>query len=461
MNSNEKEDKVPKLPEPTSMGRPNPTITSPSSSTTGSDITSDQEVTLLEEDGSQADVMPTDSPAAELSSAAGGSKADLAAARRKERRKEQKRRNRTKKRKAEREAQKKQKSERASTQAGTEMISPGETPSHSEANLAAGSAGAPTSVGRPGHLQKSAAVSKRGPVARDAKRAAGKLRPVVLPTEPGAAGTSSKVPGQAARTPQVPQAKRKRASKVTPTDRQTKRPREMPAGAVQGRSPLLRGTATAPPEAGATGAYSSALRRELQVVFRSNRSDGSVLPEEVGMLRTHLITEMSQAMAGPSTGPPGPELRFRNSGRTECGWFLVTAETEESRDWLTQSCSPLVEGNLTFAPVLSSEAPWPTEIGFMLRCEAKPDQEKVEKMLGLQNRALGVSSWRHLSTEGEPGNWRLTYRVSGETRKRLEEAGWLMWYELVTIKAFRVTPHMRRPAPSASSQKPGTEKEKK
>lgn len=93
---------------------PNPNINS-SSSSSGSVITSDPEVTLLEEGGSQADVMPTDSLAAELSSAIGGSKADLAGARRKERRKEHKRRNRIKKRRAERKAQKKQKSEGAST----------------------------------------------------------------------------------------------------------------------------------------------------------------------------------------------------------------------------------------------------------------------------------------------------------------------------------------------------------
>lgn len=262
--------------------------------------------------------------------------------------------------------------------------------------------------------------------------------------------TISNTPVQVAESSQ---AKRKRAVNGTPSGRTNKRLHGQSTDTVKEKSPLLKESSALSSKTGDTDIYSPGLKKELQVVFMSNRPEGEILPEEAEKLKAHLINKMSEAMTSPS----GPELRFRNSGLTEQDWFLVTAENTESRDWLVQDCRPLTEENTSFRAILATEAPWPAEVSFVIECEAKPDTEKVVEMLHLQNRTLQVDKWKHLETVGISGNWYFTFRVNGETRKLLE-AERLMWYELATIQVFNLIPYGKQPVSALSQRKKPGEK---
>ena len=50
-----------------------------------------------------------------------------------------------------------------------------------------------------------------------------------------------------------------------------------------------------------------------------------------------------------------------------------------------------------------------------------------------------VETWRHAETRGEPGDWQLTFLVSGETVRHLETQGWRLNYELIWLSVCRVT----------------------
>lgn len=246
----------------------------------------------------------------------------------------------------------------------------------------------------------------------------------IIPLMNNRGTTISNIPKKA---PESSQAKRKRPSNGTPSVRTKNRPKNT--------TPFSKTVDT--------DIYSSALNRELQVVFMSNRPEGNILPEEVEKLKAHLINEMSKAMTKSAGGPLGLELRFRNSSLTEEDWFLITAENTESRDWLVQNCKSVYTANTCFSAILATKAPWPAEVSFVIKCEAQPDIEKVAKMLNLQNRTFQVTKWKHLDTAevGEPGNWRLTFRVNGEIRKLLEAGPHTLWYELATINTFMKKHH--------------------
>lgn len=237
--------------------------------------------------------------------------------------------------------------------------------------------------------------------------------------------TISNIPEQA---PKSSHAKRKRSINGTPSVSTNNMPNGQATQIVKKNTTLLSKTVD-------TDIHSSALNQHLQVFFVSNRPVGDIEPEEAEKLKAHIINEMSKAMAGPEGGPLGPELRFRNSGLTEVGWFLITAGNTESRDWLVQDCKQLTGADTCFRAILATEALCPAKVNFEIKCEAQPDIEEVVKMLNLQNRTLQVTKWKHLKTApiGEPGNWCFTFRVNGEIRKQLEAEQHTLWYELVKI----------------------------
>lgn len=315
----------------------------------------------------------------------------------------------------------------------------------------------------------------RGPRARQARREerrVAKRRSFVLPSAPAAVRGVEMPEG-----PQEPSGassptkgpKRQRKDKETPPERRRKRAREgvdpsRPAGRVANVSPLLRGS-TGAANLCASGAgpqlasYSSAARRENQVVIVSSREDGTMTPEEGERTRKHLVSEMLRAMTGPEGEPYGPELRFRNSGLVDPGWFLISTQDEASKRWLLNDWRPLAGDDVTFRVMRAADAPWPEQVGFWLRSQ-EVDLSAVRDMLARQNRSLAVDKWKHLKTTGKPGGWHLIFLVSHDTIRRLEEAEWVLYFELVTLAVRRVpvwSGATRRASPAAG--RPGlTEK---
>lgn len=320
-------------------------------------------------------------------------------------------------------------------------------------------------------------LKMRGPRARQARREerrVAKRRSFVLPSAPAAvreteAPEDSQGPSGASSPTKGP--KRPRKEKETPPERRRKRARESvnpprPAGGAANVSPLLRGS-TGAANLGASGAgpqlasYSSAVKRENQVVIVSSREDGTMTPEEGERMRRHLVSEMLRAMTGPEGEPYGPELRFRNSGLVDPGWFLITTQDEASKRWLLENWRPLAEGDVTFRVMRAADAPWPEQVGFWLRSQ-EVDLSKVRDMLARQNRSLNVNKWKHLRTTGKPGGWHLIFLVSHDTVRRLEEAEWVLYFELVTLAVRRVpvwSGATRRASPAAEGPGPAEEKE--
>jgi hypothetical protein len=173
-----------------------------------------------------------------------------------------------------------------------------------------------------------------------------------------------------------------------------------------------------------------------------------VLEEEVETIRRHIVDEMLRAMRGPDGRPRGPELHFWNSGRVEPGWFLISAQSDESMRWLIEGCPPPQVGEVSFAAMRSADAPWPERIGLWLK-SPEVDLDRLTSVLELQNRAFQVDEWRHMETTGGPGNWFVVFMVGRDVVERLEASGWTLFYELVTLSVRRV-----RSWSSAVRQKP-------
>lgn len=198
----------------------------------------------------------------------------------------------------------------------------------------------------------------------------------------------------------------------------------------------------------------TASKRKLQVVVQSSRMDGTMTREEADELRSHLVAEMLRAMEGPEGGPPGPELRFVKSGLVDPGWYLVTAVDEVTAEWLMGGWEPLTIGEVTLRPLRATDALWPERIGFWLRGR-KPEIQKVQRMLSLQNRDIQVEGWRHVETAGnEKDGWYVAFLAGGESVRRLEGRGWVLFYEMTTISVRRCAWSTPGPATERGLQMP-------
>lgn len=353
---------------------------------------------------------------------------------RKTKRKERKRERRRQARLAERQERRQQREEAAgaSQPASTTPLQAGR-PSTASAGPS-----------RPGGKSRAAREKEgeRGPSARR-DRGAARREPLVLPKAPASllGARSQTSPKGSEPRPK----KRLRSDNNTPPERTHKRSATGTGsgGRAAGTSSSGLRTTSEPNR--------QAIRKKFQAVVRSNRPGGRVEEEEVTALRGGLVAEMRRAMLKEK----GLHLRFRNSGIVKPGWFLITAEDEPTWRWLLTGWSPQEVGGVTFTLTREEEAPWPVEIGFSIRSQEPVNIREVQEMLALQNGNLAVPAWEHQQTTGGPGGWWVIFRVSREDARSIEEAGWVLHYELITLAVRRVRLWGSQP----TTKGPGTSKQ--
>ncbi|VEN35387.1 unnamed protein product [Callosobruchus maculatus] len=222
-------------------------------------------------------------------------------------------------------------------------------------------------------------------------------------------------------SPESPAARRQRARSSPSPERQPKKSRVEP-----------------PPKPAASRDHPE----DLQVVIRSNRVSGEVLPDEADRIKAYIVEQSIKVMQGPKGGPRGPPLRFTNSKRCDEGWFLITPLDELARNWLIFDLPPLRIGSLVFRAIKASEAPWATIVRMSLTTQ-ELDVRRLMLLLELQNPTLRMRDWQHMGTSGGPGEWVVTFSVVQEIVDGLEECDWTLWYELDSIKVRKVG--QRRP----------------